>query len=432
MNKLNYQQALLYLGQLEKFGIKLGLEQTRRLMDGAGSPDRRLRFIHVAGTNGKGSCCAMLEAALRKAGYTTGLYTSPHLISPCERIRINGMALSEEQYADIVSLLKPIADNLGGCPTYFEFTTVMAVMAFERARVDFVIWETGMGGRFDSTNVVDPLCAVITSIALDHEKYLGADIPSIAREKAGIIKPSRPVFCAQLADDAFKVILTRCREVGAWMHLCDHDDCTNLKIELTGDKFQQSFDYSGYRIVLSLPGALQRRNFQIVYGVLLFLAQKHGVNLELALSGLAEVKWPARMQFLPDGSLLDGAHNPEGAQALAEALKEILPDAKFTIIMAGFADKDTAGVIRALEPVAAEFIFIPIQVGDRHGHVPEELAAILHEFSSKPAATAASLDEALKLPVHNRRLFAGSLFLAGEVLEHYYPARVILNLNSED
>ncbi len=424
---MNFQQAEEYLAHLTRFGIKLGLEQTRLLMERAGAPDKALRFIHIAGTNGKGSCAAMLEGALRHCGYRTGLYTSPHLVSPCERIRVNGCAVSEEVYADAVANLKEIADQLAQCPTYFEFTTVMAAKIFADAQVDFVIWETGMGGRFDSTNVVTPVCSVITGIAMDHEKYLGTDLTSIAREKAGIIKPGRPVFCGELPPEAARVVDETAVRVGAAVKYCPIDSCRDLKISLNGDRFIQCFDYAGHRVRLGLAGPLQRRNFKVVYEVLSFLASEFGFGLDKALDGLAAVRWPARIQFLPDGSILDGAHNPDGAGALVEALAEILPGEKFTVIMANFADKDTAGVLRELNKVAAGFVFVPLLVDGRGGLPPEELAAMLRGMADTPAHTAGSLREALELPAEHRHLIAGSLFMAGDALALYkVPA---LNLN---
>ncbi len=413
---MKFKQADDYLAHLTKFGIKLGLEQTRKLMDDAGAPDRQLKFIHIAGTNGKGSCAAMLERALRGAGYRTGLYTSPHLVSPCERIRLDGRAVSEELYAETVARLKVLADGYAECPTYFEFTTVMAALIFAGAEVDFVIWETGMGGRFDSTNVVMPVCSVITGIAIDHEKYLGGTLAAIAGEKAGIIKPGRPVFCGELPPEAERVIADAAVAAGAPLTHCGSGRCEKLDIRVDGGVFRQSFDYDGRRIALGVAGPLQRRNFAVVYEVLKFLHGGFGFDPDRALNALESVRWPARVEFLPDGSVLDGAHNPDGARALVEALEEILPGEKFTVILANFADKDTRGVLEQLDRVAAEFVFVPLEVDGRHGLPPEELTALLGRFSRTPSRPAAALAEALNAPSAHRKLIAGSLFLAGEVL----------------
>ncbi|MDD4180322.1 MAG: bifunctional folylpolyglutamate synthase/dihydrofolate synthase [Victivallaceae bacterium] len=428
---MNYQQAVAYLGQLEKFGVKLGLEQTAELFRRADSPERQLKFIHLAGTNGKGSCAAMLESALRHCGFKTGLYTSPHLISPCERIRINGCAVSETEYAAAVSRLKLEAEAMneaGKYPTYFEFTTVMAAQIFAAAQVDFVIWETGMGGRFDSTNVVEPICCAITGIALDHQKYLGTDIATIAKEKAGIIKAGKPVFCGKMPAEAAAVVTAVATRLAAPLKWCE-GDISEIKFELKGDTFKQSFSYQDHQIHLGLPGIMQRCNFKVVFEILKYLSAKFNFRLETALDGLRRTRWPARLQFFPDGSVLDGAHNPDGAAALVESLNEILPFEKFSVIMANFTDKDTVGVMRQLDRIAAEFIFVPLHVGDRNGYTPESLLKMLHEFSDTPARTVLSLQEALTVPCLKRKLIAGSLFLAGETLPSFYPAEQILNLN---
>lgn len=428
-DKMNFRQAEEYLAHLTKFGIKLGLEQTRKLMDDAGAPDRKLKFIHIAGTNGKGSCAAMLERALRTVGYRTGLYTSPHLVSPCERIRLDGAAVSEELYADTVARLKAIADNYTECPTYFEFTTVMAALIFAEAEVDFVLWETGMGGRFDSTNVVMPVCSVITGIAMDHEKYLGRTLSGIAGEKAGIIKPRRPVFGGDMPPEAVRVITETAATANAPLKYVEPGNPgEDLEFHLDGGHFAQSFNYHGHRVTLGVAGPLQRRNFKIAYDVLMYLAGEFGFDLDQALGGLASVRWPARVEFLPDGSILDGAHNPDGARALTEALEEILPGEKFTVIMANFADKDSRGVLEQLNKAAAEFIFVPMATAGRNGLPPEELAALLATMAATPSRTAHSLPEALALPTTHRKLIAGSLFLAGEALECYGAGKSALNL----
>ena len=201
----NMEQSLRWLTSLHKFGIKLGLEQTRRLAELCGNPDRDLRFIHLAGTNGKGSTGAMLERALRGSGWKTGFYSSPHLISVCERFRINGCAVSEREFIRQANVVKKAAETMaaaGASVTYFEATTVMAMLMFKEHNCDYVIWETGMGGRLDSTNIVQPVISVITGIALDHEKFLGSTVADIAGEKAGIIKVGVPLVTGELPDAA--------------------------------------------------------------------------------------------------------------------------------------------------------------------------------------------------------------------------------------
>ena len=205
----NFEQACNWLFGLHRFGIKLGLEQTVRLVELCGAADNKLKFIHLAGTNGKGSTGAMLERSLRYNGFTTGFYSSPHLVSACERIRINGKAISESEFIELANVLDKAVEKMrseGMQPTYFEAVTAMAMLSFMRHDCDYVVWETGMGGRLDATNIVQPIASVITNIALDHEKFLGNNLPAIASEKAGIVKKNAPVIIGQMALEAEEVI----------------------------------------------------------------------------------------------------------------------------------------------------------------------------------------------------------------------------------
>ena len=214
---MNFQESSAYLDSLMMFGIKLGLDQVTELLDSVGSPQLNLRFIHLAGSNGKGSCGAMLNAGLRGAGLKVGFYCSPHLLSVRERFRVDGQAISEDDFARMVTRFRPAIERMkddNRCPTYFELTTAMAALYFAEQKVEFVIWETGMGGRLDATNVVDPVCSVITSISKEHCEYLGETIEEIAVEKAGIIKAGRPVFIGDLPTEADEIIVEHAEQLG--------------------------------------------------------------------------------------------------------------------------------------------------------------------------------------------------------------------------
>jgi dihydrofolate synthase/folylpolyglutamate synthase len=426
-----YANACEYLNRLHMFGIKLGLEQVAELLQAAGSPERKLRFIHVAGSNGKGSFCAMLSAALHKAGFKTGFYSSPHLISPRERFRLNGKAVSEDDFAGLVDFLRPFADKMaaaGRCPTYFEFTTAMAVLYFARNEADWVVWETGMGGRLDATNIVNPYCSVITGIALEHQKYLGDTLEKIAFEKAGIIKTGRPVFCGGLPEKALKVVRECCIGLESPLNIIPGAECSGLKFDIDGVSFRQAFDYEEHRITLGLAGKFQRQNFKLVFMLLKHLADEFGFPLENALPGLAEVRWPGRIQFMPDGSIIDGGHNPDGAAALAESLSEILPGQKFSVIFGNFADKDTEQILKILSEYAEEFIFVPLHGGDRRSLTGTELSAMLLRVSGVPSTAVQTIEEAMNLKACGRRLITGSLYLAGDALRWFYPEDEILNI----
>ena len=427
-----YQDALGYLENLQIFGIKLGLEQTFELLKAAGSPQKKLKFIHIAGSNGKGSCGAMLNAALRRAGFSTGFYSSPHLISPRERFRINGEAISEEEFAALVFTLRQHADEMAkaeSCPTYFEFTTAMAALYFAEKQVDFVIWETGMGGRFDSTNVVDPLCSVITGIALDHQQYLGDQLEDIAFEKAGIIKSCRPVVVGKMPESVKEVVINRADELNALVLEAPDDGISNLEFSILNSVWIQSFDFKGYHINLSMPGAMQRENFRIVFTVLEYMASEFGFSLAEALSGLEEAFWPARCQILPDGIIIDGAHNADGIKTLLESLDEFVPNKKLPIIFGSFKDKNTVECLEALEPWAEYFIFLPLATDFRESWSSEELKEMLKNISSKKAFSAKNPAEVLELSKNESlRIVCGSLYLAGEFLTLLVPQQEVLNI----
>lgn len=427
-----YKNALAYLEKLQIFGIKLGLEQTFELMEAAGSPEKKLKFIHIAGSNGKGSCGAMLNAALRRAGFSTGFYSSPHLISPRERFRINGEAVSENDFAGLVAFLRPHAENMkkaGRCPTYFEFTTAMAARYFADRQVDFVIWETGMGGRFDATNVVEPLCSVITGIALDHQQYLGDREEAIAFEKAGIIKSSRPVFIGKLPEAAKEVVIKRAGELNALVIEAADAEILNLNFSTLNSTWIQSFDFMQYRINLSMPGAMQRENFRIVFKVLKYLAVEFEFRLAEALAGLEEAFWPARCQILPDGIIIDGAHNADGIKTLLGSLREFSPDKKLPVIFGGFKDKNTFECLEYLEPAAEYFIFLPLASEFRQSWSGAELREMLKRISDKKSFIANCPEEVLQISVKAPlRLVCGSLYMAGEFLSLLVPEQDVLNI----
>ncbi len=427
-----YQDASGYLEKLQMFGIKLGLGQTHELLEAAGSPEKKLKFIHIAGSNGKGSCGAMLNAGLRRAGFLCGFYSSPHLISPRERFRINGEAISEEEFAHLVFTLRPHAEKMAKaerCPTYFEFTTAMAALYFAGKQVDFVIWETGMGGRFDSTNVVDPLCSVITGIALDHQQYLGNRVEQIAFEKAGIIKAGRPVVTGKMPDCAKEVVINRAAELNALVLEASNSGISNLEFSTLNSVWTQSFDFKGYRVNLSMPGAIQRENFRTVFTVLEYLAVEFEFSLSAALTGLEEVLWPARCQLLPAGIIIDSAHNADGIKTLLESLHEFTPDETIPIIFGGFKDKNTIDCLEALEPRAEYFVFLPLTTEFRAGWSGAELVEMLKNISGKEAFIAKNPAQALELTEKEHlRVVCGSLYLAGEFLTLLVPEQEVLNI----
>ena len=424
-----------FFERLPMYGIKMGLDNTYNLMRLAGNPEKDLRFIHIAGTNGKGSTGAMLECALRHSGLTTGFYTSPHLVDIRERFRVNGRAVPRDLFCNCVEeLLRAASYGTDHCAnfTYFEFLTVLAAMIFSRAGVDAVIWETGMGGRLDATNVVTPQAVVITNIALDHQAYLGNTIEEIAAEKAGIIKDGAPLFYGVMPEAARNVLLEYARKSGSAVTGPAPAVSGKVRYEFSNNAVCQKFRYNERDITLALPGVMQRRNFQLVYQVLTHFAARWNFDPGHALDALEFVRWPGRCQWLNERLIIDGGHNPDGLAALQEALKEILPEEKFTIVFAAFKDKEVSESLALLAPLASEFIFVPIREMDRPCWSAEELSAMLKEQNIDiPARGMENASVAVSTTLHNTRqkvLAAGSLFLAGEVLDTFAAPRNILDL----
>ena len=402
---MTYAEAVQFLYDLRLFGAKFGLENTLKLAALAGNPQNQLRFIHVAGTNGKGSTCAMLESIYRAAGLRMGLFTSPHLVSFRERIQVNRQLVSENEVVRLVEELQPLFKQFpaGHHPTFFEVVTVMALKFFAGQKCDLVIWETGLGGRLDATNIVTPLVSIITNIAFDHEQWLGDTLAKIAAEKAGIIKPGVPVITATDEPEALAVIEKTAREKNAPL------------ITINGRDSAARCPY------LPLPGEHQKLNAALALATVEALQNKIPVNGENIRDGLQSVDWPGRLQWvgLPNGRriLLDGAHNVAGAKVLREALEKISPATKRTLILGVLQDKDWPQICRTLAPLAERILTVP--VSSERSADPNQLAAACR--TANPSAEISvrdSLRMALeKIPANDPVVITGSLYLVGEALE---------------
>ena len=422
------RQFLDWLASLEFFGIKLGLDQTRALFLAAGSPERGLKFIHVAGSNGKGSVCAMIESGLRAAGFRTGFYSSPHLISPCERFRINGRPVSEEALCSVQdTVLSAVAklEQDGMKPTYFEVTTLIAALLFARARCDYVVWEVGMGGRLDATNIVTPLVSAITGISMEHAQYLGNTIQKIAGEKAGIIKQGVPVYCSSGTPvPARNVIGFRAAELNAPFRIPPEPSApVSVRLLDGGHTVEQHFTFDDVPLSLKLAGPHQRRNAALAFSVLRFLADLDAFNFAAAIDGLRQTVWPGRFDLYPEfGLVLDGAHNPEGIGVLAETLREVFPGQKFRFIFGAFSDKDTIDSLRVLAPLATEFVFVRPESA-RPSKSASELESELEQIAPGIPASDSGLDRALEsLDPARPTVLCGSLHLCGDVLARLHIA----------
>ncbi len=412
------KRELDFLASLEFFGIKLGLDQTRELFRRLGNPQKKLRFVHVAGSNGKGSVCALLEQSFRHAGLKTGFYSSPHLVHAGERFRINGISASDEDVARWIGKIRPIIAEMaetGAHVTYFEATTALAACLFAESGCEIVLWETGMGGRLDSTNIVTPMVSVITGVSLEHTDRLGGTLEKIAFEKAGIIKEGVDVFCARKTPPAAKkVIKDRAAELLSVFHeppeaeLIGYDGNMHQRIRL-GD---------GTVLETSLSGPHQRENAALAYSVLCHLAPEFGIDPAAAAGGMKQTRWDVRFQVWNERKLiLDAAHNPEGLHALADTLRELFPGQKFHFLFGAFSDKDTAEGLSALVPLALSFRFIHMET-QRASRTAEELAGEIIRTAPSVPCDEMTLVQSLftEYPEGGWRVLCGSLHLCGDAL----------------
>ncbi|MGH9592445.1 MAG: bifunctional folylpolyglutamate synthase/dihydrofolate synthase, partial [Bryobacteraceae bacterium] len=343
---MTYPDSVKFLYALgnEIKSAKLGLERIRAVLEALGNPEGAFRAIHVAGTNGKGSTCAMIDAGLRAAGVRTGLFTSPHLIEPTERIQIDGIAVSREAFERAFNVVHEAAETLDlDChPTYFETVTAMAFWLFREMRVNTAVVEVGLGGRLDSTNTVQPALAVITPIDFDHEAYLGHTIEAIASEKAGILKAAVPVVFARQRPEAAAVLEARAAQLRVPVSRAEEFEIRDLEIDARGSRF------SG--IVCPLAGEHQVDNT-----VTAALALR---TLGISTDGIAEARWPGRLEHVapnPD-IILDGAHNPAGARALAGYIERFYRGRKLWLIYGAMRDKAIEEVAGVLFPLADELV----------------------------------------------------------------------------
>ena len=400
---------LAYVFSLEQFGIKFGLDSIRALLARLGNPDQTYRCIHIAGTNGKGSVTAMVDAVLRRAGHRSARYTSPHLVDLSERFVVDGRPVSADDMrrsaADVRNVIETmLADGtLQARPTFFEATTAMAFDLFRNARVEFGVIEVGLGGRLDSTNVVDPVVTAITSIDFDHQQYLGDTLAAIAAEKAGIIKDSVPVVVGDVGPEAYDVIARVARE---------------RRAELIRSS-ESGRDYGPLR--LGLRGEHQIANANVALRVLETL-ERGGVPIgsEAIRDGLEHVTWPGRLDHrrLADGHevVLDAAHNPAGARALASYVRS-LGGARPTLVFGAMRDKDIDGMLAVLLPEVARVVVT--KPSNPRSADPEELASRIRRIApsldvrvvASPHAAVAAATRSSPLTV-----VAGSIFLLGDVM----------------
>lgn len=396
-----YAEAIQFLYGLQMFGARPGLERTFQLAALVGNPQEQLRFIHVAGTNGKGSTCAMLESIYRAAGLRVGLFTSPHLVSFRERIQVNREFIPANEVARLATEFQALVEKFPSDqhPTMFEVVTVLALRYFAAQKCDLVIWETGLGGRLDATNIVTPLASVITNIGLDHQQWLGNTLPEIAAEKAGIIKPDVPVITAAEQPAVLRVIEHTARQQKS--------------------PFKSVPIRTALPITLSLRGAHQHRNAALALAVVEVLQAQVPVTTKSVEAGLGSVHWPGRLQVVNRGQqtiLLDGAHNPEGVAVLLASLRTDFSHHKPTLILGILADKDWHSMARQLAAAGNRILTVP--VASSRTVAADELAQVCRQALPPATEACSSLADALeKSAAAPFVVITGSLYLVGEALE---------------
>jgi dihydrofolate synthase/folylpolyglutamate synthase len=421
-----YPDSVEYLYALgnEIKSFKLGLDRIRRLLDHLGNPHLSYRVIHVAGTNGKGSVCSMIAAGLRAAGLRTGLYTSPHLLEPTERIRIDGTEISKDVFLETFQVVHQEAEamlargELDAHPTYFETLTAMAFVAFREAKVDMAVIEVGLGGRLDATNVVEPELTVITSIGYDHEAWLGHSLASIATEKAGIVKAGVPVLSDPQSEDAWLVIQQRASQVNAPLYPSSAWQQEDLYVDAEGAQFTLRAGNRTLDIRCPLAGAFQAENARIAAAALDLV----GIDGDAIERGIRNVEWRGRVQKVgssPD-IYLDGAHNPAGCRALAEFIQMVRGGRKVWLVFGAMRDKAIGEMTEALFGTADYLVLTaPNQARALH---PQSLADMVEKV---PHTIAPTVPEAIRVirqaAPEDLVVIAGSLFLVAEAYALLLP-----------
>jgi dihydrofolate synthase / folylpolyglutamate synthase len=426
------EASIAWMEQLLKFGIKPGLERMKWVLQQLGHPERRLKFIHIAGTNGKGSTVAALTSVLREAGYHVGTFTSPEMEGFLDRIQYDGENIAGDAVVSLVQEIRPIVEKLEnsqwGPMTEFEVLTVLAILYFAKVTYpDFVVWETGLGGRLDSTNVVIPLISAITNVGYDHMHILGENLEEIAKEKAGIIKNGVPVVTTADDPKVIQILSDVAVEKKSTLYRVNHEFSVSQKdlghLEET-ERFSFQGPFKNYEnLTTSLIGAHQVQNAGLAVMVLEILRQYYGIYFEeeQIRLGLAKVTWPGRFEIIQKDPclILDGAHNVNGVEALVKTVKERFGQKKLIILFSVFRDKDVAGIIQRIAVICKEVIVTEMNHPRSAG--VDEMAELFHKANPNlPVKKTSDLDLALSVFNKNRGpedllLVTGSLHFISEV-----------------
>jgi len=412
---MNYEEALEYLNSQAFFGSKLGLSRIKKLCEIMGNPQKKLKYVHIAGTNGKGSTSSLIFHVLKESGLKTGLFTSPYIQRFTERIKVNDDEISKDQVAKIMSDIRDKIENTNfgdNNPTWFEIITVMGFIHYAQQNCDIVVLEVGLGGDLDSTNIIDQSeVSVITSINYDHMEVLGSTIEEIAKAKAGIIKPNGTVVVYPQGENVLKVIEDRCKEQNAVMINVELPVLKNFDLD------RQVFDYKNHKdIEISLLGEHQIYNAATAIETLETLGKTDTLR-----AGFKKATWAGRMEIVSRDPLffLDGAHNAQGAEVLAKNLKLLCPNEKFTFIVGVLAHKNYQAMLESFYPLASAFITVTPNFSDK-GLDAQDLATYIKQFHND-VTPATSVANAIDIAKNNNNTICafGSLYYIGEVRDYF-------------
>lgn len=419
---MDYTEALNRIHALNKFGSRPGLDRVKKLLDLMGNPQDSLRFVHVAGTNGKGSTCAMVSSVLVASGYRTGLFISPYITDFCERIQIDSTPIDRAELANVAEYVFALTDKLnaeGIIITEFEFVMCVAFEYFKRQCCDIVVLEVGLGGELDCTNVIKPpVCAVITRIGLDHTDILGDTVELIAAQKCGIIKEGTTVVSSPQREDAAKVIEKVCREKNVGIRFSDSGEFSQVESSISGT----SFVYRGERLKLHLVGEHQLQNAATALCAIEVLVDKgfDRINMDAIKCGLENATNPARFEAvsLQPAVVIDGAHNPDGVSTFAESVKKYLGDRKGVLIIGMLSDKDSRSSVEYLQGLFDRVYTVPID--NPRAMTSVQMAEICSQYFENVEACGSveeafdkAYSEAIERQTHV--CVCGSLYLAGEI-----------------
>jgi len=421
---MNYKEAIDWLDGFQQFGMKLGLERIKILCEKLGNPQGNYKIIHVGGTNGKGSVCRYLGSILTSSGYKTGIYTSPHLQRITERFVIDGEEISEDNFVNLIEKVRPIVEEMktsGESPTYFEILTSIGFQYFHDKKVDFAVIEVGLGGRFDATNIVNPILTIITNVSLEHQDVLGNNIEDISFEKAGIIKKEVPLVTGS-EGVAFETIKKKAKENNSEITIVDNDSWKRVFNDINGQEFLIRGQLKEYDIRTKMLGMFQGKNIAIALNGIETI-QRNGIFIpdESILEGVEKTSFAGRMEIVHNDPviLIDGAHNIEGFKVLTETLKNDFSYDKLILVVGILSDKKISRMLEIITPIVDTVVTTKSK--NKRASNPSELKQIIYELGyTKDIIVKENINEAIEYAKSIAKkddliCITGSLFTVGEV-----------------